>query len=158
MILPRTLEFSVKSGKHGTRTLSLVQNRVRLLKKSCKKKYISLRSGVKLRNAPFLLLNWASSSSFDPLFPFSWAPPLLLHTFSTVPTSTTTIITSNLVHQLLNFSSSYPDLIKLHYFVDLTQRGDRGGERRPKDRVKPGWLQEKLYWMWNSIWIQFNHQ
>jgi hypothetical protein len=62
------------------------------------------------------------------------------------------------VHQLLNFSSSYPDLIKLHYFVDLTQRGDRGGERRPKDRVKPGWLQEKLYWMWNSIWIQFNHQ
>jgi len=34
----RIIEFSVKSGKHSTRTLSLVQNRVRL-KKKLQKKY-----------------------------------------------------------------------------------------------------------------------
>jgi hypothetical protein len=33
-------------------------------------------------------------------------------------------------------SISYPDSIKLPYFADFTQRGDRGGEKRPKDRVK----------------------
>jgi hypothetical protein len=27
--------------------------------------------------------NWVSSS-FDPIFPFPWAPPLLLHTFSLI--------------------------------------------------------------------------
>ncbi len=31
---------------------------------------------------------------------------------------------------MLSFSISYPDLIKLPYFVDLTQRGDIGGEKR----------------------------
>jgi hypothetical protein len=52
------VEFSVKSGKHGTGTLSLVQNRVRLKKKP-PKKYISLQggSGVKLRNAPLFVPN-----------------------------------------------------------------------------------------------------
>jgi hypothetical protein len=38
---------------------------------------------------------------------------------------------------MLSFSISYPDLVKFHYFVDLTQRGDQGGgsERRPEERV-----------------------
>jgi hypothetical protein len=39
---------------------------------------------------------------------------------------------------MLSFSISYPDLIKLHYFAYLIQRGDIGSERRPKDRVKIG--------------------
>jgi hypothetical protein len=39
---------------------------------------------------------------------------------------------------MLSFSISYPDLIKLPYFGDLTQRGDRGLKKRPKDRVKTG--------------------
>jgi hypothetical protein len=39
---------------------------------------------------------------------------------------------------MLSFSISYPDLIKLPYFVDLAQRGGDRGELRPKDRVKTG--------------------
>jgi hypothetical protein len=39
---------------------------------------------------------------------------------------------------MLSFSISYPDLLKLPYFADLTERGDIGGEKRPKDRVKTG--------------------
>jgi hypothetical protein len=36
----------------------------------------------------------------------------------------------------LSFSISYPDLIKLPYFADLTQKGGGiGGEKRPKDRM-----------------------
>jgi hypothetical protein len=31
----------------------------------------------------------------------------------------------------------YPDSIKLACFENLTQRGDRGVKRGPKDRVKP---------------------
>jgi hypothetical protein len=36
---------------------------------------------------------------------------------------------------MLIFSISYPNLIKLTYFADFIERGDRG-ENRPKDRVK----------------------
>jgi hypothetical protein len=39
---------------------------------------------------------------------------------------------------MMSFSISYPDLIKLPYFGDLTQRGDKGVEKRPKHRVKTG--------------------
>jgi hypothetical protein len=42
------------------------------------------------------------------------------------------------VHQKLNFSISYPDLIKLPYLADLTQRGDRGWEKAQS--TKTGWL------------------
>jgi hypothetical protein len=45
-----------KSGKHGTSTLSLVQNLVRFLKKP-PKNYISLQLGIKLRNAPLFVPN-----------------------------------------------------------------------------------------------------
>jgi hypothetical protein len=38
------IDFSVKSGKHGTITVSLVQNRVRFRRKPAKKKYISLQT------------------------------------------------------------------------------------------------------------------
>jgi len=51
------LGFSVKSGKHGTSTLSLVQNRVRF-KKNLQKGTLALSTGgVKLRNAPLLVPN-----------------------------------------------------------------------------------------------------
>jgi len=40
-----------------------------------------------------------------------------------------------------------PDLIKLPYFADFTQTGDKGGERTPKDRVKTGRLYGKLYFI-----------
>jgi hypothetical protein len=39
---------------------------------------------------------------------------------------------------MLSFSISYPDLIKLLYFADLTQRGDRGlkeAQRQGEDRM-----------------------
>ncbi len=39
------------------------------------------------------------------------------------------------------FHTSYPDLIKLPYFADITLReGIMGGEKRPKERLKTGWL------------------
>jgi hypothetical protein len=40
---------------------------------------------------------------------------------------------------MLSFSISYPDLIKFPYFADLAlKEGIRGGENRPKNRVKTG--------------------
>jgi hypothetical protein len=51
------IEFFVKSRKHGTSTLSLVQNWIRFLKKPVNK-YISLQGGFKLRNAPLFVPNW----------------------------------------------------------------------------------------------------
>jgi hypothetical protein len=39
---------------------------------------------------------------------------------------------------MLSFCISYPDLIKLPYFADLTQREGIGDEKRPKDKVKTG--------------------
>jgi hypothetical protein len=39
---------------------------------------------------------------------------------------------------MLNFSILYPDLIKLPYFADLTQRGDMGVKRVPKTAWKQG--------------------
>jgi hypothetical protein len=65
---PYIIEFTVKSGQHGTNSLCLVKNRVRL-KKHLQKKYISLERGVKLRNAPLFVPNWVWSG-FDPVFPF----------------------------------------------------------------------------------------
>jgi hypothetical protein len=37
---------------------------------------------------------------------------------------------------MLTFSISYPDLIKLPYFMDTTERF--GGEKRPKEEKKKG--------------------
>jgi hypothetical protein len=36
---------------------------------------------------------------------------------------------------MLSFSILNPNLIKLSYFADLLQKGDRG-EKRPKNKVK----------------------
>jgi hypothetical protein len=36
---------------------------------------------------------------------------------------------------MLIFSISFPDLIKIPYFMDTPEREGFGGERRPKDRV-----------------------
>jgi hypothetical protein len=35
---------------------------------------------------------------------------------------------------MLSFTISYPDLMKLPYFVELTPRGGIGAEKRPKDK------------------------
>ncbi len=75
----KTLELSVKYGKHSTRTLSLVIHRVRLKKKPAKE-YVSITSfngGWNSENHQF----WCQTE-FHPVFPFSWSLPLLLHTFS----------------------------------------------------------------------------
>jgi len=74
------VEFSVKSGKQGISTLEF-SPKPGEIKEKPQKKYISLQLGVKLINAPLFVPNWVSSA-FDPVFPFSWAPPLLLHIFS----------------------------------------------------------------------------
>jgi hypothetical protein len=85
------IEFVVKSGKHSTRTLSLVQNRVRWKKKPAKK-YVSLQQGVKLRNARLSFIQF-----WPPLSCFLSASTAATYIFI-APTCTTTIITSNLVH------------------------------------------------------------
>jgi hypothetical protein len=39
---------------------------------------------------------------------------------------------------MLSFSISYPYLIKLPYFADLSLKEGIQGEKRPKERVKTG--------------------
>jgi len=68
------------------------------------------------------------------------------HHIFTAPTCRTSIITTNLVHEMLSFNISYPDLIKLPNFADLTQRGDRGwkeAQREGEDRMT----------LWISLWF-----
>ncbi len=65
-------EFSVKSRKHSTRTLSLVQNRVRF-KENLQESKLALGrrgSGVKLRNAPFFLCQTEFHPVLTPCFLF----------------------------------------------------------------------------------------
>jgi len=63
------IEKSVKSGKHRTRTLSLVQNRMRCKKKNLRKIRLALRGGGETQKCTIFVPNWVSSG-FDPLFPF----------------------------------------------------------------------------------------
>jgi hypothetical protein len=62
----------LESGKHSTRTLSLVQNRVRF-KKEPAKKNISLQEGRRgeTHKCTIFRVKFSFSSCFDPLFPFS---------------------------------------------------------------------------------------
>jgi hypothetical protein len=55
-IMLNKIKFSRKLGQHGTNSLSLVQNQVRLKQKPAKK-YIRLQAGAKLRNAPLFVPN-----------------------------------------------------------------------------------------------------
>jgi hypothetical protein len=64
---------------------------------------------------------------------------------------------------MLSFSISYPDLIKLPYFADLTQREGIGGENRPKDRIT---FKENSTTIYNTCsmparnqsWTQYQYQ
>jgi hypothetical protein len=47
---------------------------------------------------------------------------------------------------MLIFSISYPDLIKLPYFVDLTQRGDRGSKEAQRQGEERITLRKTLMW------------
>ncbi len=69
----------------------------------------------------FLIQFWWETE-FHFLFPFSWAPPLLLRIFSLLLPVHLLQLLSNLV-QMLSFNISYWDLIKFHYFVDTTETG-----------------------------------
>ncbi len=70
--------FGEVLGKKSTQTRSLVQNWVRFLN-NVQKSAIAFNKGA--NQAPFfLVVNWVSSC-FEPLFPFSRAPPLLLHIY-----------------------------------------------------------------------------
>jgi len=85
----QAIEFSVKSGKHSTKTLSLIQDRVRF-KKICKKVH---SRGVKLRNVPFFLGGKLSFILFwPPLSLFLSASRAATYIF-VAPIYTTTIIT-----------------------------------------------------------------
>jgi hypothetical protein len=54
---------------------------------------------------------------------------------------------------MLSFSISYPDLIKLHYFTDTTERGV-GGERRLKNRVGT-WFRGQSYNAMIGLFVHF---
>ncbi len=94
-----TIEFSVNSAKHSTRTLSLVQNRVKFLK-NLQNKYISIQRrgwggerGVETQKCTIVLVLNSFSSCFDPLFPFFLSASTAATNSFTAPTCTTTIIT-----------------------------------------------------------------
>ncbi len=92
---------------------------------------------MKLRKPSILVINWVSSClSF--LLSASTAATYIF----TARNCTTSIIslepralTAESQQFTLSCSISYWDLIKCLYFADTTERGDREGERRPKDMV-----------------------
>jgi hypothetical protein len=80
--------------KHSTQTLSFVIHGVHSNKKNLQKRYISISGeGVKLRTQSIFVVNWVSSC----LSLFLSASTSATDIFTT-PSSTTTIISSNLVH------------------------------------------------------------
>jgi hypothetical protein len=95
---------------------------------------------MKLRKPSILVVNWISSClSF-----FLSASTATTYIF-TAPNCTITIISqkpcalsAEYQRFIVSCSISYWDLLKCLYFADTTQRGAKGGERRPKDRVKTG--------------------
>jgi hypothetical protein len=82
-------------------------------------------------------------TEFHPVFPFFLSASTAATYIFTAPTCTTTIIglepcalmNAEYQHFILRMS-----LLKCLYFADTTERWDRGGERRPKDRAKRGLL------------------
>ncbi len=85
---------------------------------------------MKLQKPSILVVNWVSSClSFL----------VLLHIFSLLLTvQLLYLVLKNLVHQMLNISISYWDLLKCLYFADTTERGDKGwkeAQRQGEDRV-----------------------
>jgi hypothetical protein len=119
------IDFSVNLGEYGPKPGEIQ-------KKTCKKSTLAFKAGSNSEVHHFLCL-----TEFHPVLTrlsfFLSASTVATYIFA-APTCTATIIT-HLVHEMLSFCISYPDLIKLPYFEDLTQRGD---EKRPKDRVKTG--------------------
>ncbi len=77
-----TIEFSVNSAKHSTRTLSLVQSRGG-----------GGERGVETQKCTIVLVLNSFSSCFDPLFPFFLSASTAATNSFTAPTCTTTIIT-----------------------------------------------------------------
>jgi hypothetical protein len=118
------IEFSVKSGKHGTRTLSLVQNRVRFLK-TWKRSILASNRGWNSEMHPFFCGKLSFILFWPPLPLFLSASTAAAYIFI-APTCTTIIISSN------------PDLVKFPYLANLSQRGDKGwkeAQRQGEDRV-----------------------
>ncbi len=90
-------------------------------------------------------INFGGKLSFILCFFFSWAPPMPATYIFTACIYATTIIdfesralNAEFRYFVLSCSISYWDLIKCLYFVDITERGDRGwmdAERQGEDRV-----------------------
>jgi hypothetical protein len=134
--------------------LSLVIHRVRFPKTKLQKSTLAFIGGRddQLRKRSILVVNWVTSKV---VFPFSWAPPLLLllHIFSLLLTCTTTIISlepralnAEFQHFILSCSISSWDFIKCLYFADTTHSSRRWGV---KGGPKTGWRQG--YFTDNSI-------
>ncbi len=91
------LELSIKSGKHGTRTLSLVQNRVRF-QKILEKSTLAFKGGGVQTQKCSTFCAKLSFILFRPRLSFFLSASTAATYIFTAPTSTTTIITWNLVH------------------------------------------------------------
>jgi len=123
----------VKSGKHSTRTLSLVQNRVTFKKnkknkKNLQRSTLEVKGGGTQKSTIFLFfsLNRVSSCFEPPLSFFSSASVAATYIFAAPTTCTTTIITletcalnAEFQHFILRFNKNFP------YFANLTERGGR---------------------------------
>jgi len=93
------LGFSIKSGKHGTKSLSLVRNRVRFQKKKPAKKYTLLAfNGRSNSEMHHFLCQTEFHPVLTPSFSFFLSASIAATYIFTAPTCTTTTITSNLVH------------------------------------------------------------
>jgi hypothetical protein len=127
--LQQTLEYSVKPGKHSTTTLSLVQNRAWDSKKTCRK--VQQPSNSEMHH-------FLCRTEFHPSFLF---PERLHSCYIYFHCSRMYNYYNYLDPCALNaeFQHLIPkSLIKLPYFADLTQTGDRGwkeAQRQGEDRM-----------------------
>jgi hypothetical protein len=135
------LEFSIKSEKYSTRTLSLVQNRLTFLRK-LRKSTLAFMGG-ETQKSTILFCGKLSFILFWPLFPFSWAPPLLLTYIFTSPTCTTTIISLGPCKLNAEFQHSIPRFNKISLRWGPHSKERMGVERTPKSRVT---LWRTLFW------------
>jgi len=147
--ITKLLEFSVKSGKHNTRTLSLVQKRWDFFK-NLQKSTLAFKRGRgrgELSNAPSFFFRYKLSFIlfWSPLsFFLSASTAARYYTFTAPPTCTTTIITL----EPCALSAEFQHFIPRFNQISLPLRtwlkeGDRGGERRPKDSYKLSFI---LFW------------
>jgi len=124
-----------KSGKVSTSTLTLVIHKVRI-SKNVQNSTVAFNWGWNSENHQFW---WLLSFTVSFFFPARLHHCCYLDFPATIIPLEPCALNVEVQHFALSFSISYWDLIKFPYLTDITKRGVRGW-RRPKERVKTGWI------------------